>query len=88
MWEGSDWKVRMCLMWATAAFSLSSSMFVLLIKRRGEKVAVVWAHGEMANMSMWGIQGEEHNASLVKHVVLGGFLLLGWNLSGGSGGAG
>jgi len=67
-------------MWAAAAFSLSSSTFVLLIKRRGEKVAVVWAHGEMANMSMWGIQGEERNASLVKHVVfcsLGGICLAG-----------
>ena len=39
-------------------------------------------------MSMWGMAGEEHSASLVRHVVLGGFLLLGWNLSGGSAGAG
>jgi len=45
------------LMWAAAALSLSSSTLVLLIERRGEKVAVVWDHGEMVNMSMWGILG-------------------------------
>ena len=78
----------MCLVWAAAALSLSSSTLVLLTERRGEKVAVVWDHGGMANMSMWGILGEERDASLVRHVILGGFLLLGWNLSGGSGGAG
>ena len=67
---------------------LLSLLLVLLIDRQGEKVDMVWDHGEMANMSMWGIAGEEREASLVKHVILGGFLLLGWNLSGGRGGAG
>ena len=78
----------MCLMWASAAFSLSSSWFVLLIERRGENVATVWDHGVMAKMSMWGMAGEDRSVSLVRHVVLGGFLLLGRDLSGGSAGAG
>lgn len=86
--EGFDWKVRMYLLWVSAALSKSSSSFMLLIARRGVKESVVRALGEMAKMSMWEIAGEEREASLVKHVVLGGLWLLGWNLSGGSGGAG
>ena len=39
-------------------------------------------------MSIWGMAGEERSANLVRRVVLGGLRLLGWCLSGGSGGAG
>ena len=88
MCTGSDWKVWMYSLWASAAFFLSSLLLVLLTDRWGEKVAMVWDHGDMANMSIWGIAGEEHEVSLVRHVILGGFLLLGRNLSGWRGGAG